>query len=221
VLASISDFTFLTDAEIAAQLDVVVNDLGFTRARVGLRSGVENPTGSYNGQYEIVNDNSNPNSINTSAFHFAEQLNVQMDRIVVPMRQRVLARGEQFYFNLEYVDFGASAFEHYDHPEEYAEFILAAYNHLQSRYGFIPDGIEIMLEPDNLLPNWNGTQIGQVMVATAAKLQANGYPVPDQPPTWAKSRHEQCSSEPIPRCWNTGVVGELLMVLAIRCCMKI
>ncbi|HYN07668.1 MAG TPA: S8 family serine peptidase [Vicinamibacterales bacterium] len=179
VLASIDDFTWMTDAQIATELDDVVNDVGFTRVRLAVRSGAENPTASYDGRYEIVNDNANPNVINPAGFHFAEQLDIQMTRVVMPMRQRVLARGLPFYINLNYVDFGQSAFEHYTNPAEYAEFMLAVFQHLQSRYGVVPNGIEVVLEPDNSAPNWNGTQIGQVMVATAARLQAAGFAVPE------------------------------------------
>jgi hypothetical protein len=155
-------------------LDLVVNDLGFSRARVAVRSGAEGGGGT---TYNIVNDNADPNVINASGFTFTT-LNTQMDKLVMPMRQRVLARGLPFYFNLEYVDFGASSFEHYNNPEEYAEFMLATFQHLKSRYNVIPTGIEVILEPDNI-SGWSGEAIGKAIVATAAKLQANGFAVPE------------------------------------------
>jgi len=90
------------------------------------------------------------------------------------MRQRLEARGETLWVNVNYVDFGASAFEHNSNPNEYAEFVLAAYQHIQSKYGFVPDTWEVMLEPDN------GTTWFQVPYALAVKaagdrLAANGF----------------------------------------------
>jgi hypothetical protein len=76
-----------------------------------------------------------------------------MSRIVVPLRQRVLARGVPFYLLLSYVDFGGpSSRGHNTNPAEYAEFMVAVWRHFRSTYGFVPNGINIINEPDNTAP---------------------------------------------------------------------
>src|SRR5262245_23561428 len=169
-----------------ALFDAAVNDLGINRLRLEIQNGSENPvdyfTGWYNGQisrsewrahwYEIINDNNNPFEINPAGFQFAS-IDQTIDTVVMPIKQRVEARGEKLYINLNYVDFGPSAFEHKDYPEEYAEFMLATFLHLRDKYGWTPDAIEIVLEADNA--GWSGTQLGQAIVATGDRLKANGF----------------------------------------------
>jgi hypothetical protein len=191
VLASVEDYQPLSDAQLAALFDVAVNDLGITRARLAIPSGAENRT-DWAGQwlrgqiprsefvqnrYEIQNYNGDPNAINASGFHFS-LLDYEIDRLILPLRQRTAARGESFYVAVQYVDFGESSFEHYDSPLEYAEFMLALFQHMRSKYGFVPDGIDIINEPNDVR-GWSGENIGRAIVATAAKLQAAGFGIPD------------------------------------------
>ena len=166
--------------------DLAVNDLGLNRVRLEIQSGTENPV-DYSDQYlkgqisrgvwkqhlyEIINDNDDPNVINPNGFHFS-MLDYKIDNVVLPLKQLLEAKGEKLYINLNYVDFGSSSFEHYNNPEEYAEFVLATYQHIQSKYGFVPDAWEMILEPDNSA--WNGTHIGNCILAAAARLEANGF----------------------------------------------
>jgi hypothetical protein len=44
---------------------------------------------------------------------------------------------------------------------------------LRDKFGFVPDAVEIILEPDG--NPWNGTLIGQAIVATAGRLSAEGF----------------------------------------------
>ncbi|MGE0887485.1 MAG: hypothetical protein AB7P14_28525 [Blastocatellales bacterium] len=167
--------------------DQAVNDLGINRLRLELRSGLEN-TVDYserytNGQinyndwkvrrYEIINDNNDPQVINPNGFKFFE-LDFNIENVVIPLRQLLAARGEKLYLNLNYVDFGPSAFEHKNAPEEFAEFILAAFLHMRDKYGFTPDSLEMILEPDTNA-DWNATQIGNCLVAAGNRLRANGF----------------------------------------------
>ena len=167
--------------------DAVVNDLGLNRLRLELRSGLENSVDysdrytngqiSYNDwkarRYEIINDNNDPQVINPNGFKFFE-LDFNVENVVIPLRQRLAARGEKLYLNLNYVDFGPSSFEHKNSPEEYAEFILATFLHLRDKYGFTPDALEMILEPDTNA-DWNATQIGNCIVAAGNRLRANGF----------------------------------------------
>jgi O-glycosyl hydrolase len=169
-------------------LDMAANDLGINRVRVEIKSGTENPvdywTQYINGQisrdvwkqhwFDIVNDNNDPNVINPSGFQFSD-LDAKIDSVVLPLKQRVEANGEHLFINVDYVDFGSSTFEHKDHPDEYAEFVLATYQHLQSKYGWVPDAWEVILEPDTGTASWSGTQIGNCVAAAAAMLVAHGF----------------------------------------------
>ena len=186
----------VSDAQIGSLLDIVVNDLGVSRARLAVPSGSENPSGRGTAyvrgpitpaateeylahRYDIVNDNSDPNVINAAGFDFGI-LDYAIDRVVRPMRQRVLARGERLYIDLTCVDYQngtAPSALLMNNPPEYAEFILAVFQHMRSKYGFVPDGVNVILEPD--ASQWRPAHIGNAIVATAAKLQANGFTVPD------------------------------------------
>lgn len=169
-------------------LDQAVNDLGLNRVRLEIKSGAENPTdyfarwqagqiteSEYNARrYEIINDDANPNTVNANGFKWS-QLDATIDNVVLPMRQRLQARGETLWVNVNYVDFGASAFEHKNNPAEYAEFVLATYQHMQTKYGFVPNSWEIILEPDTDLASWSETQVAQAVKAAGDRLTANGF----------------------------------------------
>jgi len=176
--------------------DLLVNDLGVTRLRLEIRSGTENTQDFWaaerNGtipyeswrclRYSTVNDNSDPFVADPAGFHF-DEFDDKIQKIVLPIRSRVEARGEKFFLNVNYVAFtpqitaaGCPAGLQYIHlnPEEYAEFVLAAYRHLQTKYGLIPDAWEVILEPDNTT-QWRGAQIGAAIAAAGNRLLANGY----------------------------------------------
>ena len=169
-------------------LDRLVNELGINRVRVNVRSGTENPVDYYtvfktthNGatgwsshRYESINDNNDPRVAQPSGFQWAE-IDHKVQDIINPMRALLQARGERLYVNLNYVDFGqAQAWEQSSDPEEYAELILGAFLHLQQQYGWVPDAVEMVLEPD-LTPNWNPQTIGRALVATGDRLRAAGF----------------------------------------------
>jgi hypothetical protein len=167
-------------------IDMAVNDLGINRMRLEINSGAENPVDNYQKylnheitydqwkphRYEKINDDGNPSSVNPAGFQFS-LLDSSVDKLVVPLRAKLAANGEKLYINLNYVDFGRSSFEHYNNPNEYAEFVLVTHEHLESKYGWVPDAWEVILEPDNT--PWTGTHIGQAIVASAGRLRANGY----------------------------------------------
>jgi len=178
VLASINDYTSLTDAQLNAALDLAVTDLGVSRARLAIRSGTE---GGGSASFAPVNDNNDPNVLDLTKFDFTA-LDYEIDRFIVPLRQKLKARGEAFYTGLQYVDHQANTrFEHWRNPEEYGEFMLAVFTHIRDNYGFVPDGIDVVNEPDNF-EDWqdsNAVRIGRVAVAAAAKLKGHGFAVPE------------------------------------------
>jgi hypothetical protein len=168
-------------------LDRAVNEVGLNRVRLQIQSGIENPVDYFTPfasgtisrdawkqhWYEAINDNSDPGSINPAGFQFA-RLDSDVQRVVEPLRQRLAARGEKLYVNLTYVDFATSPFEHTSNVQEYAELVLATFQHLNSKYGWTPDAVEISLEPDNT-PNWRAPVIGNAIVAAGDRLKAAGF----------------------------------------------
>jgi hypothetical protein len=175
-----------------ALFEQAVNDLGITRLRVEVPSGIENTRDTEDElarglidqatyrclRYATVNDDANPLTINPNGFKFTALDNV-IEKIAIPMKQRLEARGERLFLNVTYVAFvtqigSCGTYHHDSSPAEYAEFVLATYLHLRDKYGLVPDTWEVILEPD-ITPFWRGTQIGQAMVTTAALLAQNGF----------------------------------------------
>jgi hypothetical protein len=171
--------------------DLFVNEIGIDRVRLEIRSGVENSSSNWSDyqagiidyptwrsrRYATVNDNSDPCIINWAGFHF-DEMDHQVDTIVTPLRKLMETKGEKLYINLNYVAFtgqisGGGIYMH-DDPEEYAEFVLATYLHLQSKYGWVPDSWEVLLEPDNV-SQWDGRLLGRAIVAAAGRLEDNGF----------------------------------------------
>ncbi len=172
-------------------LDTIVNQLGVNRLRLEIKSGAENPVDYWipyvNGtigylerkrhRFEKINDNSDPNVADPDGFQW-EELDWKIEKIVLPMRDLLAAKGENLYINLCYGDFvtgsAQGSLSHAKNPAEYAEFITETFKHIQAKYGIIPDAFEIILEPDNTV-DWRGTQTGQGMVAAVTRLNANGF----------------------------------------------
>jgi hypothetical protein len=167
-----------------------VNYLGINRLRLEVRAGSENRHDYYARalagkavderceRWLSVNDNDYPGVLDPDGFHFS-QLDSAVVKVVLPMRKLLEARGERLVVNLNYVAFiaqcaPAPTFVH-GNPDEYAEFMLAVFLHLRKTYGLIPDVIEVILEPDKSGGPWTGRLIGRAIVATAARLAAEGF----------------------------------------------
>jgi hypothetical protein len=177
-----------------ALFDRVVEDLGITRLRLEVRSGVENThdwfaetiagTLDYQGwrpkRYATINDNDDPNVIDWGGFHFTE-MDRNVEQIVFPIRDRLERRGETLQVSLCYVAFTGQIPDdgtyHHADPREYGEFMEAVWRHLRDKYGWVPDNLEIILEPDNVR-QWNGELIGRSMVEVARRLTAAGFTLP-------------------------------------------
>jgi hypothetical protein len=173
--------------ELAERL---VNELGIERITTALRSGSEN-TRDYHPDYVAgsmpmaayrdtwfapVNDNADPLVTDSSKF-FWGFLDGHVDNAVAPLRERMRARGEPLYWVLTYVDFlqgkPTKPFMHLKQPEEYAELVAMAFTHLQQKYGFVPNALELVLEPEHT--TYTPAEVGRAMVAAAARLRALGF----------------------------------------------
>jgi hypothetical protein len=127
-----------------ALYDQAINDLGINRVRVEIRA-------------------------NALGFDWTEFDRTLTD-VVLPLRQRLAARGESLWVNVCVVE-GALA----TNPLLYAQQVLATYQRMQNSYGFIPDSWEAGLEPD--IFGWGiGRNMGNCIVAAGQLLAANGFP---------------------------------------------
>ncbi len=171
--------------------DRLVNELGINRVRLQIKSGAENPVDYWakfesgaigykeykRHYYEKINDDPDPNHVNPAGIQFSG-VDYQVEKIVLPLKQRLEAKGEELFVNFNYVDFGQTELKgnlsHARQPAEYAELIHAAFVHLKSKYGLVPDALEIILEPDNS-DDWRGRQIGEAIRAVSARLKADGF----------------------------------------------
>lgn len=171
---------------------MLVDEAGIDRLRVEIKSGIENPidywslfaagkigyTEYKNHFYEKINDNADPATLNPAGVQFSD-LDWHVENIVLPAKRRLEARGRRLRLNLAYVDFkwteSRGSLSHAENPAEYSELIVAAFSHLKTKYGLVPDSLEIIVEPDNT-SDWSGVAIGKAIVSASTRLEAAGFP---------------------------------------------
>ena len=175
-----------------AALDLAAGD-NINRLRVGVRSGFENTRDVFTefkaGQitarewacrrYTTVNDNASATDLDMSKFSFGE-LDTTMTAIVLPLKQRLQARGEALGVTITYVAFwtacGGGEYVHSD-PEEYGEFVVAMMTHLRDRFGIVPDTWEVINEPDNTNGIWTAGRLAGAIMAIDRRLKQAGFQV--------------------------------------------
>ena len=184
----------VSETQYREYLDEVLDeavDLGLTRLRLEVRASYEHTrdiereyrTGAITAEewrcarYATVNDDNDPNHLVASGFRF-DRLDRTVEAVVQPFRARLARAGLPFWLNAQYVAFtdqicDGHAYDH-DNPDEYAEFVVAVYQHLQQKYGFVPDSWEVALEPDNTRV-WTGDRMAQAMLRTADRLTKAGF----------------------------------------------
>ena len=167
-----------------------VDELGITRLRIALRSGTETRHdhwpdfragrlryAQWRATWMVAtNDNADPFVADPDGFQWG-WFDSQVETIVLPMRDRLARRGERLFVNLNYVDFfltqGVKPFAQMREAEEYAELVLVTFQHMQQRFGFVPDAVELNLEPENT--TYTGADMGRALVATQRRLAAAGF----------------------------------------------
>ena len=181
-----TDFRRYRDQVVARAVD----EIGINRLRLEIRSGAESRSRGWQRysrgeidyaawrpiRYVVEQDNDDPFLIDPSGFDWSE-LDFTVAEVAVPLRERLARRGEQLFVNLCYVAFTDQIEDgdySHDDPEEYAELILAAFLHLQQKWGFVPDSVDVILEPD-LVAQWSPELVGRAIVATAARLREHGF----------------------------------------------
>ena len=184
--AEIAEFPLYKDA----LFDSAVNWLGINRLRLEAYAGIENSRDYCNegligqidnqrwlcARFETENDDDDPDHIEWSNYHFS-QMDYTVERVVLPIKRLLEARGETLYLNVNYDAFvlrcPGTPYHHLDDLDEYAEFALATFLHLRDTFGLVPDAWEMILEPDNT--NWRGPAIGEAMVRTGRLLAEHGF----------------------------------------------
>jgi hypothetical protein len=179
-----------------ALIDLVADDLGVNSLTITAQPCQEHTedlftrrrTGLITTQYfkdhanASINDNGNANSINSGGFIWAG-LDFELDRVVVPMRAKLAALGETLHLKLTYTAFTngnlldiGDANVHTT-AAEYAEFMEALFIHMDGSYGFVPDAIDLILEPDNstLWAANAGTLIGNCAKEAGDRLATHNW----------------------------------------------
>jgi hypothetical protein len=168
----------------------IVDTVGINRLRLEVRAGSENTRDYWNeyiteqvsyedwraNRYANVNDNDDPDDLNMAGFYFSE-LDDKINNAVLPMKEYMESKGEKLYISLCYVAFTEQITDgEYIHrdPKEYAEFILAVFTYMKDKYDFVPDAVEVFLEPD-VGKFGNGDLVGKCLVETGDKLKSEGY----------------------------------------------
>lgn len=194
-------FDFLTTGQNwhNSTMDAAV-DLGINRVRTEIASGLTEDTTDYFAPYRTdgrdysvnpnynaltsaasrytpINDNADPNTINSAGFKFSA-LDWQVDQYVLPLRTKLAARGETLFWNLCFVHFSTANQLHVDSPAEYGELILATWQHLNATYGIVPDALEIYLEPDNGSALVTPAEIAAMTIAARNRLVGAGFAKP-------------------------------------------
>lgn len=166
-------------------LDLVTNDLGLNRVKLPLRSGYEDSTDHFTpymrGEssfldwkrtwFQPVNDDEDPQHANPAGFQWAF-LDHIVETEVLPIRERLRARGDDLWLSLVYV--GGRNRVHKGRPDEYAELVEQAFRHLRDRYGLVPQSFEVINEP-NMHKSWTPTEVAQALLAAKARLAAAGF----------------------------------------------
>jgi hypothetical protein len=170
--------------------DHLLDVIGIGRIRVEVYAGDENTRTTFADlfagksdntdlrlyRYQTVNDNDDPFVLNPQGFHW-DDLDWRVRTIWLPLKAKADARGVPLEFSLNYVAFTDQSkggpYIH-DQPEEYAEFILAAFLHLKETYGIVPDSLEMILEPD-LISQWTPEKFALAAAAVTRRLVGAGF----------------------------------------------
>ncbi|HJU74827.1 MAG TPA: Ig-like domain-containing protein [Gemmatimonadaceae bacterium] len=166
-------------------LDRAANEVGVNRIRMGLRNGFENPVDEFlklkaglitftdwnKTWFRVVNDNADPFNINPAGFNWG-YLDYTIEELIIPLKARLRARGDDLWWSISYT--GANSGQlHRDNPEEYAEFVFAAFQHMQQKYGMVPNSLELVNEPN--IGQWSAQQVAYNLLAAKRRLNQGGF----------------------------------------------
>jgi hypothetical protein len=193
-------------------IDQLVNQLGCNTLNMTVQSGTMEQTQNYFSQwiagalsnaaldairYAPVNDNSNPDvfacdpGVQACPTVFPmDQIDYQIDNFwdgAGGMRAAIIARGDAPYLVMTFVHWPVRADFIDSTPAEIGELFLAAFRHMNVRYGYVPDVIDIQVEPDahcdptiqitdcKVRGAWDYIKIANSLTAVKARLSAAGF----------------------------------------------
>lgn len=142
--------------------DALVSEIGITRMRIEVGP-----------QVEMKNDNADPFRTDASAYRFAWQ-DDQIERHVLPMKERIEARGEKMTLYVSYDLRSKLTPAFLLEPEEYAEMAVAFLAHVKERYGIEPDYWSVLNEPGNHRPG-DPKLCAELTAATGRRIARAGF----------------------------------------------
>lgn len=168
----------LTFDNYEASLRTNMLDVGINRLRVEVYFDDETTDAYTSDSHRVAaNDNGDANVINAAGFG-TQRLDHQMNDVVIPYRNALLAQGETLWINLCFVDFRSAGFQAEDTPAEVAEFAYFWVDYMSDTWGITPDSLELILEPDagENSGEWTTAKIANNVVEANTRLNNNGYP---------------------------------------------
>ena len=159
---------------------LLVNVLGLTDIRINLAAGVESDADHYltawnTGGPESIWNQQAWAAKDTDTFYWSS-IDKVVDLIVNPLRGLITARGETPYILLAShggTNWGNPAF--YDSTierQKMADRIVQAYIHLWTTYGWIPDAVSPVNEPD-AMSEWTTAEYADLIYKIGTSLDAN------------------------------------------------
>lgn len=152
-----------------------VMDLGLNSVRLEMRYNDENSVGyDIGGGSTAVNDNSDPNSLNSSGIFF-NRIDNFMTAFGNDWKSALQAQGEDLNVYICFVDFRSTGYQQESNSGEVAELIYATVDHFYNTYGYAPYAVEIILEPDrpNNAVTWTASLLATTINEVRARLDAN------------------------------------------------
>jgi hypothetical protein len=157
-----------------AMLDDAVDELGITS--LDFANAILKLSGDRPGM-EPVNDNEDPFVLDSSRIHWT-WFDPYVRSILIPMKQRVEARGEPFVLTLSAIAWDAWQWREpeSDPGQEYAEFMMACLDRLSNEHGIVPDFVAVYNEPDNSNATESKDEVIRGIKALAQRMAAAGHP---------------------------------------------
>ncbi|MCB9727030.1 MAG: Ig-like domain-containing protein [Deltaproteobacteria bacterium] len=174
------------EASIDGALALAADGLGVSWLRVPLRGGVEGARDWYASfqageiTYEELvahraqgeNDDDDPQHAEATRFQFTE-LDDTMTRVVLPLR--ALVPELRVVLSVELAPGDAEAFSPLDSPDEYAELVAVAVEHLVTTHGVTPDVVDALWQADGHPATVQA--VVDAVAAADARLQTAGHVV--------------------------------------------
>jgi hypothetical protein len=173
------DEDFLTPATRDSLIRVTVDDYGINRLRLQAQGNVIESIDHTHFPPELAvgsNDNDDPNVTVPERFWW-EIFDRHVKDYVLPIKQRVEARGQPFVLNVCFVGFRQSSRFLQENPAEYVEFMLNVLRRLRDGYAVSlePDLWEMRLEPDNGAVRVDGPRMGALLRAAGDAARQAGF----------------------------------------------